>query len=177
MQRSCTPWCSVTWRPSSSACTPGDRCTRASGATSRTSWPCTRCPASWSTGCRTTFRPCGRWTTASTYTRWFPSTRPYFRFDNPSRACARSIVPDAQRVPGGAQRRRVHAPAPRDTAVADFRVGLPRLSETVVVAHTEQFLRSRRIPHTQRRRTHFYLLSVQRFNGSRTKRNGRRHFR
>lgn len=86
------------------------------------------------------------------------------------------FVPDTQRVPGGAPGRRFHAPAPGDTTTAHFRVRVAGLSEAVIVAHTEQLLRPRRVPHPQGRRAHVYLLPMQRVHGSGTKRNGRRHF-
>lgn len=86
------------------------------------------------------------------------------------------FVPDTQRVPGGTPGWRVHAPAPRDTTATHFRVRLAGLSKAVVIAHTEQLLRPRRVPHPQGRRAHVHLLPVQWVHGSGTERNGRRHF-
>lgn len=70
LQHWCMLLCSVTWLPSSSVCTRDDPCIRPNGAIWRTFLLYIRSQRKCSRGCRTTSRPCGHWTMASTFMRW-----------------------------------------------------------------------------------------------------------
>ena len=85
------------------------------------------------------------------------------------------LSPDSDRLPRGAARRRVAAPAQGDPQPAHLRDGLRGMPQAPLPHHQDQLLRAQRVPHPQGRRTPEHLLPLQRIHGGPAGRHGRRY--